>query len=141
MATASDGLDPEIRLYNPAGQLVCSAYYYSPGATSFDDCSLPVTGTYTLLANDYGLNDTGSYSLHLSHMGCNLTCAASVPAEGNVSTAVSFGTVSPPPSCGTPISYRWDFGDGMTSIAQNPSHAYATEGTFHFVRSLGPRRH
>ena len=29
-----------------------------------------------------------------------------------------------------PTSWRWDFGDGTTSALQNPSHTYATAGTF-----------
>lgn len=33
-------------------------------------------------------------------------------------------------STNRPTSWRWDFGDGTTSTAQNPEHAYAREGTF-----------
>jgi PKD repeat protein len=33
-------------------------------------------------------------------------------------------------STGAPTSWSWDFGDGGTSALQNPSHAYATAGTF-----------
>lgn len=31
---------------------------------------------------------------------------------------------------GTVVSWSWDFGDGATSDSQNPSHSYATEGTY-----------
>ena len=31
---------------------------------------------------------------------------------------------------GTVVSWDWDFGDSGTSTAQNPSHAYAAEGTY-----------
>jgi Zn-dependent metalloprotease len=31
---------------------------------------------------------------------------------------------------GTIVSWLWDFGDGNTSTAQNPSHTYATYGTY-----------
>src|SRR6185295_3981776 len=54
MAIASGGLDPEIVLYNPSGQAICSAYYGYGGATEINDCTLPVSGTYTLLADDAG---------------------------------------------------------------------------------------
>lgn len=33
-------------------------------------------------------------------------------------------------STGTPTSWAWDFGDGNTGTAQNPSHTYATSGTY-----------
>jgi hypothetical protein len=33
-------------------------------------------------------------------------------------------------STGYPASWSWDFGDGVTSTAQNPSHAFNTVGTF-----------
>ena len=43
-------------------------------------------------------------------------------------TAVSFADQT---SGGdTPYSYRWDFGDGGTSTSANPSHLYATPGTY-----------
>jgi PKD repeat protein len=28
------------------------------------------------------------------------------------------------------VSYRWDFGDGRSSTAENPTHSYGTAGTF-----------
>jgi len=31
---------------------------------------------------------------------------------------------------GASITYAWDFGDGSTSTAQNPAHAYAVAGTY-----------
>jgi PKD repeat protein len=30
----------------------------------------------------------------------------------------------------TPVSWRWDFGDGTTSSMKNPSHAYSREGRY-----------
>jgi len=136
MAVASSAMTPEIRLYNPAGQPICSAYSYAGSAAGFDDCSLPMAGTYTLLANDYGLTDKGSYSLHLSRGGCTLTCAANVPAEGNVGTSVAFSVAAPPPSCGTPVTYHWNFGDGTNSSAQTPTHTYTAEGTFQWTLAI-----
>jgi gliding motility-associated-like protein len=38
-------------------------------------------------------------------------------------------------STGGAISWSWDFGDGNTSTAQNPSHLYTTGGTFHVCLS------
>ena len=33
-------------------------------------------------------------------------------------------------STGSPTSWTWDFGDGGSSTARNPSHSYAAEGTY-----------
>ncbi len=33
-------------------------------------------------------------------------------------------------STGSPTSWQWDFGDGTTSTAQNPSHTFATDGVY-----------
>ncbi len=33
-------------------------------------------------------------------------------------------------SSGSPTSYSWDFGDGKSSTARNPSHTYASTGTY-----------
>src|SRR3954467_11954153 len=33
-------------------------------------------------------------------------------------------------STNTPTSWAWDFGDGGTSTVQNPTHTYATPGTY-----------
>lgn len=58
-----------------------------------------------------------------------LTATASgTPTSGNAPLNVAFtGT----PSGGTaPYTYSWNFGDGGTSTAQNPSHTYTTAGTY-----------
>jgi len=36
-------------------------------------------------------------------------------------------------SRGNPTSWLWDFGDGQTSILQNPRHAYATPGSYKVI--------
>ena len=33
-------------------------------------------------------------------------------------------------SAGNPASWAWDFGDGATSSAQNPTHTYAAPGAY-----------
>jgi PKD repeat protein len=44
---------------------------------------------------------------------------------GNVPLPVQFTSTS----TGAISSYQWNFGDGSTSAAQNPSHTYSTAGT------------
>ena len=48
------------------------------------------------------------------------------PANPQVGQIVQFTDTS----TGSPTSWFWDFGDGATSTAQNPLHAYADPGTF-----------
>ncbi|MDQ0769288.1 PKD repeat protein [Pseudarthrobacter defluvii] len=50
----------------------------------------------------------------------------STPSSGTAPLDVSFTDTS----TGTPTSWAWDFGDGGTSNAQNPTHSYATAGDY-----------
>lgn len=48
------------------------------------------------------------------------------PTSGAAPLTVNFTDLS----TGSPTSWSWNFGDGGTSTAQNPSHAYASAGTY-----------
>ena len=48
------------------------------------------------------------------------------PTSGSTPLAVSFTDSS----SGNPTDWSWDFGDGSTSTAQNPSHTYTSAGTY-----------
>ena len=37
---------------------------------------------------------------------------------------------------GTIASWSWDFGDGAASVEQNPTHAFAAEGTYHVTLTV-----
>jgi PKD repeat protein len=49
-----------------------------------------------------------------------------LPQSGQVPLAVAFTDKS----TGNPATWRWDFGDGVTSTDRNPSHTYTRAGTF-----------
>uniref|UniRef100_UPI000AF80FF0 NosD domain-containing protein n=1 Tax=Methanosarcina horonobensis TaxID=418008 RepID=UPI000AF80FF0 len=51
---------------------------------------------------------------------------AASPISGDVPLTVSFTDES----TGSPTSWFWDFGDGANSTEQNPSHTYASAGTY-----------
>ena len=48
------------------------------------------------------------------------------PADGVAPNAVTFTDLS----TNNPTSWLWDFGDGNTSTAQNPTHTYLYEGSY-----------
>ncbi|HWV99225.1 MAG TPA: PKD domain-containing protein [Candidatus Acidoferrum sp.] len=52
------------------------------------------------------------------------------PTNGLEPLAVSFTAAAVDGAGHTVTNWNWDFGDGSTSTAQNPSHAYSTSGTF-----------
>jgi PKD repeat protein len=52
------------------------------------------------------------------------------PVTGTLPLVVTFSDLSSPGGPTSPSSWNWDFGDGNTSIDQNPTHTYTTAGTF-----------
>ena len=53
-----------------------------------------------------------------------------VPTNGTVPLTVQFTSPSVDSDGNGIVHWNWDFGDGSTSNAQNPSHTYTTYGTF-----------
>ena len=53
--------------------------------------------------------------------------AAATPTEGLAPLTVNFSSAGSNDPEGTPITYAWDFGDGATSTAANPSHTFTSQ--------------
>jgi cytochrome c len=63
---------------------------------------------------------------------CNLSPtvdATADPKTGNAPLLVSFSANGSDPEGGA-LTYSWDFGDGATSLRQNPDHRYMEPGTY-----------
>jgi len=74
MSTTSGELDPYIRLYRPDGVKICEASSW--GAAEITNCTLPVSGTYSILASDDYADETGGYNLYLECL--NALCSSAI---------------------------------------------------------------
>jgi len=111
--------------------------------TSGTPVELTIQTSCTTAAQTYGNLQTsgsgggtsassGAFSLVVSSSSTceSFSCYApsAIPSSGAVPLTVQFST-----SCSggaEPYSYSWLFGDGDTSILQNPSHTYSNAGTY-----------
>lgn len=109
----------------------------SPSTTSytFTWAAPAAAGTYTMQAIGLATNGakpgTWGWAPPLAITVAAATPApvaefAFAPSSPMAGQTVSFSDAS----TGSPTSWAWSFGDGGTSTAQNPTHAFATPGTF-----------
>jgi PKD repeat protein len=141
---------PTARFTNACNALVCSFN----GSTSSD-----ADGSIAGYAWDFGDGTTGSGAspshtyATAGNYDVTLTVTDDKGATGAVTRTISVSSAPAPApvasftanpmsgtapltvnftdtSTGSPTSWAWEFGDGGTSTAQNPSHIYTTAGTF-----------
>ncbi len=90
----------------------------------------PAPGTYTVrhwIRTDKGCySDTATATVVINQLP---TPAFTVNAPYCATRSISFTDASVPNS-GTITTWLWNFGDGNTSNAQNPTHTYAAAGTY-----------
>jgi PKD repeat protein len=94
-------------------------------ATSTKQNVTSQTGLVVLASND---SSSGSYWHAYESIQGQAPVAdfSASPTTGDAPLNVSFADSS----TGNPTSWSWDFGDGSSSTAQNPSHTYTTPGTY-----------
>jgi len=64
---------------------------------------------------------------------CSFTCTATAsPESGQKPLSVDFAATASGTGCSGAASYAWDFGDGSTSVSQNPSHTYENDGSYNW---------
>jgi PKD repeat protein len=92
-----------------------------PATLANYNSDLTFTASFSTGFSGFGL---GEYATDVPQTPvANFTNGPSTVCEG---TTVSFGDLS----SGVPTSWAWDFGDGNTSTAQNPSNTYTTAATY-----------
>lgn len=89
-----------------------------------------IQGTYNvsvLITDSYG--QTGSDSVDVSVYSSSPTVlAAAVPSSGIAPLLVGFSATVL--GGDAPLSYMWDFGDGISSTENSPTHAYNIPGSY-----------
>ena len=94
----------------------------NPTHTYKSDGEYTVTLTVT---NQYG-TDTKTKSAYIGVGNSPVADLSATPREGSFPLTVAFADTSK----NTPTAWAWDFGDGTTSIEQNPSHTYTQDGLY-----------
>lgn len=83
---------------------------------------------------DYGTGASNQALYRVEYVGGSnrnpIAAAAADKTSGPIPLTVAFSSQGSSDPEGKALTYAWDFGDGATSTAANPSHTYTTEGTF-----------
>ena len=97
------------------------------------NCTMAMAGTYTCTitvgsATNSATTEVVVYPQPTANFNFTTVCL------GETTQFTSTSTTNP---SGQQItSFLWDFGDGQTSTQQNPSHQYATAGSFHVTLTV-----
>lgn len=157
VVTSSAGCSDTIVKSNVVMINFIAASFTSPASVCVDD-SVSFINTTTPVptsvfwnfgdgTNSTAVNPTKAYAAPgvyvvklVSHLGAcadSTTRPITVVAKPTVAfSAINRSSCMPPltvnflNTSSSAVSYNWDFGDGATSIAQNPSHTYTTYGSF-----------
>lgn len=95
-----------------------SHIYASAGTYTVSLTATNITGSNTLTKTNYIVVSPAGYS--------PVAAFSANPTTINEGQSVQFTDQS----TNNPTSWSWDFGDGGTSNAQNPSHTYSSAGTY-----------
>lgn len=118
-------------IYDSYGDGICCSY----GNGSYnltDGCSTTLKS-----GGDFGSSEATTFCVPGSGGGNTPPVAdANGPYTGTEGIAISFSSAGSTDPDGSISSYSWDFGDGNTSTQANPSHAYASAGTYNVTLTV-----
>jgi PKD repeat protein len=135
-------LDMSLVVRNPAGDVVATSDPPTLAAGAPVNVS---PGTYTFAVDGVGSGETptvgysdyaslGAYTVTVQHQaGTSQPPAAKAAVSTRAGVAplqVHFSSSGSNDPDGRALTYRWDFGDGGSSTAANPTYVYLRAGTF-----------
>ena len=149
--SAQPNLDISAELLDANGTVLLTS---NPAGLSASITATLPAGTYYLRVRGVGAGDpvTDGYSNYDSMGEYQITgtlvasttvtlqapqaAATGTPTSGTVPLTVAFSSAGSSDADGSIVSYAWNFGNGTTSTAANPSCVYNTAGTFYAVLTV-----
>ena len=141
-AAPEGNLNFGLGLYNGAGNLISS----SPPSTVAATLSTAVpAGTYYLAVDGMGVDmlngvfsdygSIGQFSLtgtvpSTVNLAPVAATSQTTPTSGPAPLTVQFSSAGSSDPEGTPLSYDWDFSNGVRSTLANPQYTYTTPGSY-----------
>jgi PKD repeat protein len=133
-ATPTSGTVPLTVAFTDASENKPASWNWSFGDGSTSSAQNPshtytISGTYTVtltVTNSAGSDDETKTSYITVIPQVPVAAFSGTPRFGPLPLTVQFNDTT----TNIPTSWAWDFGDGSTSSAQNPSHLYTTAGTY-----------
>ncbi len=125
--------------HDPDGNLVSGSWNFGDGATSTNANPTHVystAGIYTVTLsvtdNKGATASTSTTATITTNNPVNVVPVAHAngPYSAFENISIAFSSAGSTDSDGTITGYMWNFGDGSTSTAANPSHSYTTAGTY-----------
>ena len=125
----------EFRLDSTGNLLKINRFLSSVGFKSPMDMKFGPDGSMYLLewGSGFGRDNADSALSRIDYVSGNrspIARAAGTPASGASPLAVNFSSAGSSDPEGSPLTFRWTFGDGGTSTAANPAHTYSARGQF-----------
>lgn len=118
-------------IYDSYGDGICCAY--GNGSYSLVD------GCSTTLQSGGNFGSSEAITFCVPGGGTTNTppvANANGPYSADEGVSISFSSAGSNDTDGIIASYLWDFGDGQTSTQQNPSHTYASSGTYNVTLTV-----
>ncbi|MCA9953963.1 MAG: PKD domain-containing protein, partial [Anaerolineales bacterium] len=110
-------------------------FIFSNSALSEANPHVSADNGVSLFAGSIFQNSRTAYGIGYQQFGVGgnqwpVAVAGADVLGGDVPFTVNFNSTGSTDLDGTVVSYAWEFGDGATSAAANPSHAYTTPGDY-----------